>query len=91
AEQLQEAVPLSTADALKVVPGVWAESAGGSTGANIFVRGMPSEGDAPFVTVQMDGAPLFPPPTLSFLENSTLFRMDDTIDRMEVLRGGPSP
>ncbi|RDZ28364.1 TonB-dependent receptor [Lysobacter silvisoli] len=90
-EQLQEAVPLSTADALKVVPGIWAESAGGSTGANIFVRGMPSEGDAPFVTVQMDGAPLFPPPTLSFLENSTLFRMDDTIDRMEVLRGGPSP
>ncbi len=90
-EQLQEAVPLSTADALKVVPGVWAESAGGSTGANIFVRGMPSEGDAPFVTVQMDGAPLYPPPTLSFLENSTLFRMDDTIERMEVLRGGPSP
>lgn len=90
-EQLQEAVPLSTADALKVVPGIWAESAGGSTGANIFVRGMPSEGDAPFVTVQMDGAPLYPPPTLSFLENSTLFRMDDTIDRMEVLRGGPSP
>lgn len=90
-EQIQEAVPLSTADALKVVPGVWAESAGGSTGANIFVRGMPSEGDAPFVTVQMDGAPLFPPPTLSFLENSTLFRMDDTIERMEVLRGGPSP
>ncbi len=90
-EQIQEAVPLSTADALKVVPGIWAESAGGSTGANIFVRGMPSEGDAPFVTVQMDGAPLFPPPTLSFLENSTLFRMDDTIERMEVLRGGPSP
>lgn len=90
-EQLQEAVPLSTADALKVVPGIWAESSGGSTGANIFVRGMPSEGDAPFVTVQMDGAPLFPPPTLSFLENSTLFRIDDTIERMEVLRGGPSP
>ncbi|MEI2455486.1 TonB-dependent receptor [Lysobacter firmicutimachus] len=90
-EQIQEAVPLSTADALKVVPGVWAESAGGSTGANIFVRGMPSEGDAPFVTVQMDGAPLYPPPTLSFLENSTLFRMDDTVERMEVLRGGPSP
>ena len=90
-EQIQEANPSSTADLLKIVPGVWAESTGGETGANIFVRGMPSEGDAPFVTVQMDGAPLFPPPTLSFLENSTLFRLDDTIQRVEVLRGGPSP
>jgi outer membrane receptor protein involved in Fe transport len=91
AEQMREAVPQSTADLLKVTPGVWAEPSGGGTGANIFVRGMPSEGDAPFVTMQLDGSPLFPPPTLSFLENSTLFRIDDTIERMEVLRGGSSP
>ncbi|MBN6149081.1 TonB-dependent receptor [Xanthomonas sp. AmX2] len=90
-EQIQQAVPSSTADLLKIVPGVWAEPSGGGTGANIFVRGMPSEGDAPFVTMQLDGSPLFPPPTLSFLENSTLFRTDDTIERMEVLRGGSSP
>ncbi|WP_242107781.1 TonB-dependent receptor [Luteimonas aquatica] len=90
-EQIREAVPQSTADLLKIVPGVWAESTGGGTGANIFVRGMPSEGDAPFVTVQLDGSPLFPPPTLSFLENSTLFRTDDTVERLEVLRGGSSP
>ncbi|USI99824.1 TonB-dependent receptor [Xanthomonas prunicola] len=90
-EQIQQAVPQSTADLLKIVPGVWAEPSGGGTGANIFVRGMPSEGDAPFVTIQLDGSPLFPPPTLSFLENSTLFRVDDTVERMEVLRGGSSP
>ncbi|MCL1559389.1 TonB-dependent receptor [Xanthomonas nasturtii] len=90
-EQIQQAVPQSTADLLKIVPGVWAEPSGGGTGANIFVRGMPSEGDAPFVTMQLDGSPLFPPPTLSFLENSTLFRVDDTVERMEVLRGGSSP
>lgn len=90
-EQIQQAVPQSSADLLKIVPGVWAEPSGGGTGANIFVRGMPSEGDAPFVTFQLDGSPLFPPPTLSFLENSTLSRTDDTIERMEVLRGGSSP
>ncbi len=67
------------------------EATGGTTGANIDVRGFPGGGDAPFVTVQLDGSPLFPPPTLSFLENSSLFRIDDTIDRVEVLRGGPSP
>jgi outer membrane receptor protein involved in Fe transport len=90
-EQIQEAVAQSTADLLKIVPGIWVESTGGGTGANLFVRGMPSEGDAPFVTVQLDGSPLFPPPTLSFLENSTLFRTDDTVERLEVLRGGSSP
>jgi outer membrane receptor protein involved in Fe transport len=90
-EQIQEAAPSSTADLLKIVPGVWAESSGGGTGANVFVRGMPSEGDAPFFTLQLDGSPIYPPPTLSFLENTTLFRIDDTIERVEALRGGPSP
>ena len=90
-EQIQEAAPSSTADLLKIVPGVWAESTGGSSGANVFVRGTPSEGDAPFLTVQLDGSPIFPPPTLSFLENTTLFRLDDTVASVEGLRGGPGP
>lgn len=90
-EEIREAAPTSTADLLNIVPGVWAEPTGGTSGANVFVRGMPSEGDAPFVTLQVDGAPIYPPPTLSFLENSTLFRIDDTIERVEALRGGPSP
>lgn len=90
-EQIDEAAPKSTADLLKIVPGIWVESSGGNTGANIDVRGFPGGSDAPFVTMQMDGSSLFPPPTLSFLENSSLFRIDDTIERVEVLRGGPSP
>ncbi|MFA9216659.1 MAG: TonB-dependent receptor [Sphingomonadaceae bacterium] len=89
-EQIKQAAPSSTADLLKVVPGVYAESSGGNAGANIEVRGFPSGGDAPFVTVQMMGSPLYPTPTLSFMENSSLFRIDDTVERVEVLRGGPS-
>jgi iron complex outermembrane recepter protein len=89
-EQIRQASPSSTADLLKLVPGVFAEPTGGVAGANIEVRGFPSGGDAPFVTVQMNGSPLYPAPTLSFLENSSLFRIDDTVDRVEVLRGGPS-
>ena len=81
--------PKSTADLLKSIPGVWAESSGGVSGANVFVRGFPSGGDAPFYTLQIEGAPVFPPATLSFLENSTLFRIDETIERVEGLRGGP--
>lgn len=91
AEDIEKFSPKSTADLLKMVPGVWAESSGGVSGANVFVRGFPGGGDAPFYTLQVNGAPVFPPPTLSFLENSTLFRIDETVLRMEALRGGPNP
>jgi outer membrane receptor protein involved in Fe transport len=89
-EQLKQASPSSTADIMKIVPGVYAESTGGQSGANIEVRGFPSGSDSPFVSVQMMGNPIFPPPTLSFFEGSSAFRLDDTVERVEVLRGGPS-
>jgi len=89
-EQLKAASPSSTADVLKIVPGVYAESTGGQSGANIEVRGFPSGSDSPFVSVQMNGNPIYPVPVLSFFEGSSAFRLDDTIERVEVLRGGPS-
>ena len=88
-EDIRKFSPQSTADLLKNIPGVWAESSSGVSGANVFVRGFPGGGDAPFLTVQLEGAPVYPPPTLSFLENTTLFRIDETVERMEGLRGGP--
>lgn len=90
-EEIAQVAPASTADLLKTIPGVWVESSGGVSGANIFVRGFPSGGDADFVTVAINGLPVYPAPTLSFMENSTLFRIDETIARMEGLRGGPNP
>ncbi|WP_163029090.1 TonB-dependent receptor plug domain-containing protein, partial [Pseudomonas viridiflava] len=78
----------STAEVLRAVPGVSTESSGGKTGANIFVRGYPSGGDAEYVTFQTQGVPFFPPPTLSFLENTQLIRIDETIQRVEAVRGG---
>jgi len=90
-DDINEYSPQSTADLLKLVPGVWSESSGGVSGANVFVRGFPGGGDAPFYSLQVNGAPVFPPPTLSFLENTTLFRIDETVQRVEALRGGPNP
>jgi outer membrane receptor protein involved in Fe transport len=90
-EQIEEFSPNSTADLLKLVPGIWSESSGGVSGANVFVRGFPGGGDAPYLTVQLQGVPIYSPPTLSFLENTTLFRLDETVQRMEALRGGPNP
>ena len=90
AREISRIAPLSTADLLKVIPGVWVESSGGVSGANILLRGFPGGGDAPFVTLQVDGVPIFPT-NVSFLEDSTLFRLDETVGRLEALRGGPSP
>lgn len=87
---IDQFAPKSTADLLKLVPGVSSESSGGQNGANIFVRGFPGGGDAEFVTFQYEGSPSFPPPTLSFLENSQLFRLDETVQRVEAVRGGPA-
>ncbi|BBB07246.1 TonB-dependent siderophore receptor [Sphingopyxis sp. EG6] len=87
-DAIARAAPNSTADLFKVIPGVSAESSGGQNGANIFVRGYPSGGDAEFVTLTVQGVPFFSPPTLSFLENTQLIRIDETIERVEAVRGG---
>ncbi len=89
-QQIQLAQPSSAADLLKIVPGLWAESSGGETGPNIEVAGFPGGADAPYVTYQIEGSPVYPTPTLSFMDNSSLFRLDDTIERAEVAQGGPS-
>lgn len=90
AEQIREANPKNSADLLKASPGVFAESSGGQTGSNIEVAGFPSGGDAPYVTFQLNGSPLYPASSLSFMDNSSMFRLDDTIDRAEIVQGGPS-
>ncbi len=82
--------PASTADLLKAIPGVWSESSGGIAGANIDVRGLPGGSDAPFVTLAINGSPLFGTETLSFFEQSSIFRVDETIASVEGLRGGPN-
>ncbi|MBJ7440287.1 MAG: TonB-dependent receptor [Sphingopyxis sp.] len=90
-ERIHELAPNNSADLLKLAPGIWAETTGGATGANVFVRGFPTTGDAPFLTAQLDGAPIFPPTELAFSENTTLFRVDDMVEKVEILRGGTSP
>jgi iron complex outermembrane recepter protein len=88
-EEIRDVNPSSSADLLKIVPGIWAESSGGEAGANIELSGFPGGGDAPYVTYQINGSPIFPVPTLSFMDNSSQFRLDESIERAEVLQGGP--
>ncbi|HEX9706926.1 MAG TPA: TonB-dependent receptor, partial [Steroidobacteraceae bacterium] len=89
-EDLERIAPQSTADLFKSIPGVWVESSGGIAGANIDVRGLPGGGDAPFVTLAINGSPLYGTEMLSFFEQSSIFRIDETVASVEGLRGGPN-
>ena len=73
--------PKSTGDALKSVPGIWVESSGGVGTANVFVRGIPSTGDAPFVTMQFNGVPVYGASSPSFMDQTALVRLDQTVRR----------
>ena len=89
-EQIRQSNPKSTADLLKISPGMWPESTGGQTGANIEIAGFPGGGDSPYFTTMLMGSALYGMPTLSFLETTSLMRLDDTVRSVEILQGGPS-
>lgn len=88
-EALRMDAPLGVADALGSVPGFWVESTGGEASANIRARGIPEEGFSA-VGMEEDGLPVQHDPGLGWLNADQSFRLDDTIDRIEVVRGGPA-
>jgi iron complex outermembrane receptor protein len=88
-EEIRDVGPSSSADLLKIVPSVWVESGGGAAGPNIELAGYPGGSGAPYVTYSINGSPIYPSHNLSFLDDSSMFRLDDTIERAEVVLGGP--
>ena len=90
-EQVANANPGSVAEIFKQSPGIWPEASGGQTGANIDVAGFPNGGgDSPYFSTMINGSPLYGAPNLSFMDSSSLLRMDDTVERVEIVQGGPS-
>ena len=88
-ESLRMRAPMGVADALKSVPGFWVEASGGEASANIRARGIPQEGFSA-IALQEDGAPVQHDGGLGYLNADQSFRLDETIERIEVVRGGPS-
>jgi outer membrane receptor for Fe3+-dicitrate len=88
-QDIKMANPSSAAELYKLSPGVWPEASGGQTGVNIDVVGFPNGGgDSPYFTTMIQGSPLYGAPYLSFMDNSSLIRLDDTIERVEIVQGG---
>ena len=90
AEEIREKAPLNTAQMLEVIPGFWAESSGGEGGNNLFARGIPQDGSFRYVAMHEDGLPIYESPELAFTNIDLLFRIDETVEVMEAVRGGSS-
>jgi outer membrane receptor protein involved in Fe transport len=90
-DEIQNANPASTAEIYKLSPGIWPEASGGQTGVNIDVAGFPNGGgDSPYFTTMIQGSPVYGYSFLSFMDTSSLVRMDDTVERIEIVQGGTS-
>ena len=87
-EQIAERAPLSTADLLKVIPGFYVESSGGEGGNNLFPRGIPQDGGYRYIAMYEDGLPIYEAPELAFANIDILMRLDESISKMEGVRGG---
>ncbi len=88
AKEIQKQNPISAAALLQKVPGFAVETSGGEVGNNLFARGIPSAGAYEFVQVQEDGLPVFEDGALQFANADNFFRVDNSVSRLEALRGG---
>ena len=81
--------PTSVTETLKSVPGFWVEATGGEASGNVRARGVPVDG---YGSIQLleDGVPVQHDPALGYLNADQAFRFDETIQSIEVVRGGPS-
>jgi outer membrane receptor protein involved in Fe transport len=85
---IERASPRSTTEALRYVPGFTrVESSGGEVNENITMRGILG---VEYVMFMEDGMPVFPTMHTFFMNADNLFRADENIERMEVVRGGAS-
>jgi iron complex outermembrane recepter protein len=88
AQDIQRAVPRSTTEVLRYVPGFTrVESSGGEVNENYSVRGILG---VEYVNFLEDGLPVYPTMHTFFMNADNLFRIDENVERMEVVRGGAS-
>jgi iron complex outermembrane recepter protein len=91
ADAIAQQAPASSADLISSVPGFWVESTAGTTQGNVFARGIIQDGGYRYVGLMEDGIPIYPVFELSFYNPDQFVRVDETIARVEALRGGTAP
>lgn len=89
AEEIRKLAPISTADMLQNVPGIFAEgSTAGEASNNITVRGLPVTGGYRYAPQLIDGLPWYEEPEVPFMNNDVAVRDDLMTKRVEVVKGG---
>ena len=88
-DMLRSRAPSSVTETLKSVPGFWVEASGGEGSGNVRARGIPVDGFGS-INLLEDGLPVQHDPALGYLNADQAFRVDESIERIEVVRGGPS-
>jgi outer membrane receptor protein involved in Fe transport len=88
AKAIEQRAPISTAALLQTIPGFVVETSGGEVGNNLFARGIPSAGAYEYVQIQEDGLPVFEDGALQFANADVFYRLDETLSKMEAVRGG---
>lgn len=81
--------PVSAAEAFKQVPGFWVEASGGEGSNNVRARGIPTDGYSS-VALQENGLSVQYDGGLGYLSPDQSFRFDETVSRVEAVRGGPA-
>jgi hypothetical protein len=77
--EIRRANPKSTADLLKISPGMWPESSGGQTGANIEIAGFPGRRRRALLHHSAHGLAVVRHADAVVLRDRRIFRLDDTI------------
>ncbi|MDE2251287.1 MAG: TonB-dependent receptor [Gammaproteobacteria bacterium] len=87
---IQNFTPRSESELFRLIPGIRAEDTAGPGGnANITVRGLPIvTGGSEFVQLQEDGLPTVLFGDIQFGNNDYWLRYDDSVTRVEAVRGG---
>jgi outer membrane receptor protein involved in Fe transport len=89
ARDINNAVPRTTAEIFRTIPGIRSESSGGEGNSNITVRGVPvSAGGSRYMLLQEDGLPVLQFGDIAFGTQDQFIRFDNTIQRIEAVRGG---
>ena len=88
-EEVQKAGPRTTAEIFRSIPGIKCEASGGDGNTNITVRGVPiSAGGSKYLQLQEDGLPVLQFGDIAFATSDIFLRADNTLSRIEAVRGG---
>lgn len=86
---LEQSAARTTAEVFRAIPGIKSEASAGDGNTNITVRGVPiSAGGSRYLQIQEDGLPMLLYGDIAFSTQDQYLRVDQTIARVEAIRGG---